>query len=60
MKNLSWLKIILILVGVALISGLLFGLLGDLLGLSPAMKSGGIGVCVGAVAAFLIVRRNSQ
>ena len=46
-----------ILIGVAVVSGLLFGLLGDLLGLSPSMKSGGIGVSVGIVATFLIVRR---
>ena len=48
-----------ILVGVALVTGLLFGLLGDLLGLSPSMKSGGIGVSVGVVAAFLIARRTA-
>ncbi len=59
MKILSWWTIILILVGVALVSGLLFGLLGDLLGLSQSMKSGGIGVSVGVVAAFLIVRRTA-
>ena len=60
MKILSWWMIILILVGVALVTGLLFGLLGDLLGLSPSMKSGGIGVSVGVVAAFLIARRTAQ
>lgn len=57
MKILSWWMIILILVGVALVSGLLFGLLGDLLGLSPSMKSGGMAACVGVAAAFLITRR---
>ena len=59
MKMLSWWMIILVLVGVALLSGLLFGLLGDLLGLSPSVKSSGIGLSVGVVAAFLIVRRRA-
>lgn len=60
MKIYSWWSIILILVGVALVSGLLFGLLGDLLNLSPGMKSGGIGVSTGIVAAFLIARRRAS
>ena len=59
MKVLQWWMIMLILVAVALVSGLLFGLVGDLLGLSPSMKSGGIGISVGIVAAFLIVRRRA-
>ena len=59
MKILGWWIIIGILVGVAIVSGLLFGLLGDLLGLSPSMKNAGIGVSVGIVTAFLIVRRGA-
>lgn len=59
MKILQWWMIILVLVVVAAVSGLLFGLLGDLLGLSPGMKSSGIGISVGIVAAFLIVRRRA-
>ena len=59
MQTFSWWKTIAILLGVALVSGLLFGFLGDLLGLSPGMKSGGIGVSVGVAAAFLIARRRS-
>ena len=59
MKMLGWWKIILILVGVAVVSGLLLGVLGDLLGLPQSMRSGGIGVTVGIVAAFLITRRRA-
>lgn len=51
--------IIAILVGVAIASGLLFGLIGELLGLSPSIRTGGIGVSVGIAAAFLIVRRRA-
>ncbi len=57
MKTLGWWMIVLILVGVAVVSGLLFGLPGDLLGLSPSMKSGGMAVSVGIAAAILIARR---
>lgn len=49
MKILSWWMIILVLVGVALLSGLLLGLLGDLLGLSPSLRTGGLGASVGRV-----------
>ena len=59
MKMLGWWKIILILVGVAVVSGLLLGVLGDLLGLPQNMRSGGIGISVGIVAAFLIARRRA-
>ena len=52
--------IILVLVVVALLSGLLLGLLGDFFGLSPSMKSGGIGVSVGIAAAILIARRRAS
>ncbi len=51
--------IILILVVVGVVSGLLFGLLDDSLGLPASIKSSGIGISVGAVAAFLIVRRRA-
>lgn len=59
MKKLQWSMITLVLVVVGLVSGLLFGVLGDLLGLSPSMKSGGIGISVGAVASFLIIQRRA-
>jgi hypothetical protein len=59
MKILSWWTIIVILVGVAIVSGLLFGLLGDLLGLSTTMKSGGMAGAVGITAAILIARRQA-
>lgn len=58
-KILSWWTIILVLIGVALLSGLFFGLLGELLGLSTSMKGGGIGAAVGIVAASLIARRRA-
>ncbi len=59
MKILSWWMIIAILVGVAVVSGLSFGLLGDLLGLSPSMRGGGVGVSVGIAAAVLVARRRA-
>jgi hypothetical protein len=38
---------------------IVFGLLGDLLGLSPSMKSVGIAASVGITAAVLIARRRA-
>ena len=38
---------------------MLFGLMGELFGLSESMKTAGIGVNVGIVAAFLIARRRA-
>lgn len=55
----NWLMIIGVLVIVAIVGGLIFGLLGDLLGLSPTMKIGGIGVLVGLVAAALLTRQRA-
>ena len=48
MKTLSWRTIIFVLICIAMVSGLLFGLFGDWLGLSPIKKSGGM------ATAFLI------
>lgn len=59
MKIISWWTIIAILIGVAIVSGLFFGLVGDLLGLSSSMKSGGMAGSVGIVAAILITRRRA-
>ena len=56
----SWLKIIGILLVVALIGGLVFGLLGEMIGLSPSMKLGGVGALVGLTAAALLSRRNAS
>lgn len=55
----SWLKIIGILLVVALIGGLVFGLLGEMIGLSPSMKLGGVGALVGLTAAALLSRKNA-
>lgn len=59
MRILSWWMIIAILLGVALVSGLLLGLLGDWLGLSPSLRTVGMGVIVGLAAAVLITRRRA-
>ena len=56
-KPMSWLKIILILIAAALATGLLFGALGTIFNLSASVTKLGIPVVVGALAAFLIVRR---
>jgi hypothetical protein len=60
MKILSWWKIIAILLGVAIASGLFLGLLGNWLGLPPGMRSGGVGTCVGIAAAVLLTRHCSR
>lgn len=59
MKIVEWWKIIAILIGVAIAGGLLLGLIGELFGLSPSIRTGGIGVSVGIAAAFLIARRRA-
>ena len=56
---LGWGKIILILVGVAVATGLLLGLMGRLFDLPAAVTGGGIGASVGAVAALLLARRRA-
>ena len=58
-KVLGWGMIIAIMVGVALATGLLLGLLGELLRLPPGWTKGGIGATVGVVGAFLIMRRRA-
>ena len=55
----SWGKIVLILLGVALVAGLTMGILGELLGLSSGATSGGIGGATGLTAAYLINRRRA-
>ncbi len=59
MRILSWWVIFAILLGVGLVSGLLLGFLGDSLGLSPSLRTIGIGVIVGLAAAVLITRRQA-
>jgi hypothetical protein len=53
----SWGKIILILLVVALGTGLVFGLLTELVGLSSGAAGGGIGGATGVTAAYLITQR---
>ena len=60
MQPMSWWKIIAILIGVAFVSGMLMGVLGDLLGLSPSVKSGGMAAPVAILAPILIARRRSS
>ena len=59
MKPMSWLMIILILVGAAFGAGLLFGFIGTIFNLPANLIRIGIPAVGGALAAFLIVRRNS-
>lgn len=58
-KVLGWGTIIAILVGVAVVTGLLLGLMNRLFGLSPGITGGGIGASVGVVGATLIARRRA-
>ncbi len=58
-KALGWGMIIAIMVGVAFAVGLLLGLLGELLGLPPGWRTGGIGAAVGITGAILIARRRA-
>jgi hypothetical protein len=58
-KVLGWGTIIAILVGVALVTGLLLGLMRSTLGLSTSMTGGGIGASVGVVGAILVARRQA-
>jgi hypothetical protein len=55
----GWGKIILILVAVAVATGLLLGLMGTLFDLPAAVTGGGIGASVGVVAALLLARRRA-
>lgn len=59
MKPLGWGKIVAIMVGVALVTGLLLGLAGELLGLSSSWTGGGVGAVVGVAGAILIARRRT-
>ena len=56
---LGWGKIILVMVVVAVATGLLLGLLDRLFGLPSAMTGVGIGASVGVVGAHLIARRRA-
>ena len=58
-KVMGWPAIIAILIGVAFVAGLLVGLLGSLLNLSPSARAGGVGAAVGVTAATLIARRRA-
>ena len=55
----SWAKIVVILLGVALVAGLTMGILGEVFGLSTGATSGGIGGATGLTAAYLINRRRA-
>lgn len=55
----GWGTIIMTLVGVAVVTGLLLGLMSWLFGLSPRVAGGGVGVSVGVVGAALIARRRA-
>lgn len=57
MKVNSWSTIILILLLVALVSGLVLGVLGELVNMSPTLRITGIGSVVGITAAFLVSRK---
>jgi len=58
-KVLGWGTIILILVGAAVVTGLLLGLMSSLLGLSTRTIGGGVGASVGVLGAILIARRRA-
>ncbi len=53
----SWWSIIVILIIVAVLSGLVLGLLGEWAGLSTTFRTGGVGIIIGVVGAILIRRR---
>jgi len=59
MSPLGWGKIILVLIGVAVATGLLLGSMGRLFGLPAGVTGGGIGASVGVVAALLLARRRA-
>lgn len=59
LKPISWLKIILILIAVALTTGVLFGLLGKIFNLPSSLTNIVLPAVVGSLAAFLIVRRRA-
>ena len=58
-KVLGWGAIIAILVGVAVVTGLLLGLTGKLLNLSSKWTTGGVGAAVGILAAGWIAHRRA-
>jgi len=57
---LSWARIILILAAVAIVTGLTVGALGYVITLPAWLPTAALGGAVGAVAAFLILRRSAQ
>ena len=58
-KVLGWGRVIATMVGVAVVTGLLLGLMGELLGLSSRWTRGGLGAVVGVVGAIMIARRRA-
>lgn len=56
----SWPVLIGILLGTALLTGLVVGFLGTIFPLSMTVKTGGIGGVVGIVAGILLARRNAE
>ncbi len=59
-KGLGWGMIIIILIGVALVTGFLFGWLGTLFDLPTTITTSGMGVVVGLTAAALVSRRRPK
>lgn len=59
MKITSWWAIIAISVVVALVVGLLLEFFGEMIGLSPNMRTVGVGVVAGITAAILINQRQT-
>jgi len=58
-KVMGWGTIIAIMVATGLVAGVLLGLLGEVLGLSPGRTTTGVGASVGVVGAILISRRRA-
>jgi hypothetical protein len=55
--NMSWLLIILMILAVAFMSGLLFGVLAEVVNISPVYRTSAVGGITGATAAILISRK---
>ena len=58
-KVLGWGAIIAIMIVVAVVMGVLLGLMNKLFGLSQRWTTSGVGAAVGIVGAFLIARRRA-
>ena len=56
-RVMGWGTIVALLVATALFVGVLLGLIGDALGLSPGRTTAGVGASIGVMGALLIARR---